>query len=146
MADRQAGSSAQWATVLADVPLFSGLSNRQLRKVARLAVARRYPRLTAIVREGTPGNTFFVILDGSARVLRPGKRALTLGKGDFFGEIALLDGAPRSATVEAQTEVLTLQLGRTGFAKMLASDPQIATGILRTLAARLRAAQALPSD
>jgi CRP-like cAMP-binding protein len=127
--------------VLADVPLFDGLSKRHLRKVAQCAIGRRYPRYTAVVREGAPGDSFFVILDGTATVKRPGKRHVRLKQGDFFGEMALIDGAPRTATVEADSEVLTLQIGRSQFGKLLENEPRIALVMLRTLAGRLRAAE-----
>jgi CRP-like cAMP-binding protein len=133
--------TGQWADVLADVPLFEGLSKRHLRKVAQCAIGRRYPRFTAVVRAGAPGDSFFVILDGTATVKRPGKRHIKLKTGDFFGEMALIDGAARTATVETDSDVLTLQIGRTQFGKLLEQEPRIALVLLRTLAARLRAAE-----
>jgi cAMP-dependent protein kinase regulator len=104
-----------WADVLAEIPLFAGLSKRHLNKLARLAKTRRYTRYTPIVREGDRGDSFYVILDGTALVKLPGKRAKRLGAGDWFGEMALLDAAPRAATVEAQTDVFAMLLGRTAF-------------------------------
>ena len=133
--------TAGWVDVLADVPLFEGLSKRHLRKVAQCAIARRYPRFTAVVREGAAGDSFFVILDGTATVKRPGKRHVKLKAGDFFGEMALIDGAVRTATVETDSDVLTIQIGRTQFAKLLEDEPRIALVLLRTLAGRLRAAE-----
>jgi CRP-like cAMP-binding protein len=139
--------TAEWVDALTDVPLFDGLSKRHLRKVvAECAVARRYPRYTAMVRAGTRGDSFFVIMDGTATVKRPGKRAVKLKAGDFFGEMALIDGAPRTATVETDSEVLTLQLGRTAFARLLEHEPRIALVLLRTLAGRLRAAESAASS
>jgi CRP/FNR family transcriptional regulator, cyclic AMP receptor protein len=133
--------TAGWVDVLADVPLFEGLSKRQLRKVAQCAIARRYPRFTAVVREGARGDSFFVILDGTATVKRPGKRHIKLKAGDFFGDMALIDGAVRTATVETDSDVLTIQIGRTQFGKLLEDEPRIALVLLRTLAGRLRAAE-----
>ena len=134
-----------WTDVLGDVPLFSGLSKRQLNAIAKVAQSRRFPRFTTIVRAGERGDTFFVILDGTVLVKAPGKRAIRLAPGDFFGEMALLDDAPRSATVETQDEVLTMLLGRSAFSKMLAKEPKIAIALLRTLAQRLRTAERSPS-
>jgi CRP/FNR family cyclic AMP-dependent transcriptional regulator len=134
-----------WTDVLSDVPLFSGLSKRQLNAIARVAQSRRFPRFTTIVRAGEPGDTFFVILDGTVLVKPPGKRAVRLAAGDSFGEMSLLDDAPRSATVETQDEVFTMLLGRSAFTKMLAKEPKIAIALLRTLAQRLRTAEKSPS-
>jgi CRP-like cAMP-binding protein len=136
----------EWAAVLADLPLFDGLSKRQLGKIANLGVARRLPPFTAIVSKGDNGDAFFVIITGSAVVRRPGRRNITLGPGDFFGEMALLDGAPRTATVEAATEVEVMLIPRTAFRKMLRSEPAIAIKMLETVATRLRTTQASPTS
>jgi CRP-like cAMP-binding protein len=136
----------EWAVVLADLPLFEGLSKRQLGKIAGLGVARRLPPLTSIVTKGDTGDAFFVIITGEAVVRRPGRRNVPLGPGDFFGEMALLDGAPRAATVEAKTEVEVMLIPRSGFRTMLRADPAIAMKLLETLAARLRATQSSPTS
>jgi len=94
-----------------------------------------------MVRAGDPGKSFYVLLDGSARVVRPGRRARRLGPGDYFGEMALLDSAPRSADVVADSDLLTLTIDRSGFLKLLRADPVMSEALLRTLAARLRAAE-----
>jgi CRP-like cAMP-binding protein len=134
---------ADWVPVLEEVPLFRGLSRRQLRRIAALARSKRFARGALIVRAGAPGNAFFVILDGTVRVVPTTGRAATLRTGDSFGEMSLLDGEPRSADVTAVSEVLTMTIGRAAFAKLLRREPQIAHGLLRTLAARLRAAEHL---
>ncbi len=134
-----------WADVLSEIPLFAGLSKRHLNKIAGLAKTRRYTRFTSIVREGERGDSFYVILDGTVLVKPPGKRSVRLKPGDWFGEMALLDGAPRTATVEAQDEVFVMMLGRAAFQKAVVADPKIAMELLRTLAARLRAAERSPS-
>jgi CRP/FNR family cyclic AMP-dependent transcriptional regulator len=134
-----------WTNVLSDVPLFSGLSKRHLNRIAEVAKSRRYSRYSTIVRAGDPGNAFFVILDGAVLVKTPGKRAKRLTAGDSFGEMALLDDAPRSATVDADDEVLVMLLGRKAFNRILEKEPKISTALLRTLAQRLRAAQNSPS-
>jgi CRP/FNR family cyclic AMP-dependent transcriptional regulator len=133
-----------WTDVLSDVPIFSGLSKRQLNKIAGVAQSRRFPRYSTLVRAGEPGEVFFVILDGTVLVKAPGKRTVRLAAGDSFGEMALLDDAPRSATVEADDEVFVMLLGRKAFNRMLAREPRIAIVLLRTLAQRLRAAQSSP--
>ena len=134
-----------WTDVLSNVPLFSGLSKRHLNKIAEVAQSRRFPRFSTIVRTGERGDVFFVILEGTVLVKPPGKRAVRLAAGDSFGEMALLDEAPRSATVEAQDEVFAMLLSRSAFNKMLATEPKIAIALLRTLAQRLRALESSPS-
>jgi CRP-like cAMP-binding protein len=130
-----------WVSVLERVPLFAGLSHRHLRRVASLARSKRFAAGAAVVRAGDPGNSFYVILEGSARVVPRGGRPIRLRAGDFFGEMALLDGAPRSADVTATDELLTMTIGRSGFTKLLHSEPQIAHRIMQRLAERLREAQ-----
>src|ERR1022692_3152865 len=78
-----------WADVLAEIPLFAGLSKRHLNKIAGLAKTRRYARFTSIVREGERGDSFYVILDGTVLVKPSGKRTVRLKAGDWFGEMAL---------------------------------------------------------
>ena len=131
----------EWAPVLADVPLFQNLSRRHLKRVASLGRMRRYGPGTSIVRAGDAGSAFFVLLDGTARVVTSKGRARRLGSGDFFGEMALLDDAPRSADVVADGEVLTMTISRSAFGKLLRSEPALSHELLRTLAGRLRAAE-----
>ena len=131
-----------WLATLAEVPLFEGLSKRHLRRIAKLARIRRFADGSAMVRIGDTGRTFYVLLDGGAKVGRPGRRPLRLGPGAFFGEMALLDDSPRSADVVAEGEVLALTIDRPGFTKLLRSEPALSQALLRTLAARLRAAEA----
>ena len=130
-----------WLPVLAGVPLFGELSRRHLKRVASLAKTRRFASDTAIVRAGDVGAAFYVIIDGSARVVTSKGRPRRLKAGHFFGEMALLDDSPRSADVVAESEVLTLTISRSAFAKLLKTEPAIANALLRTLAARLRAAE-----
>jgi CRP-like cAMP-binding protein len=135
-----------WTDFLSDVPLFSGVAKRHLNQIAEAAQSRRFLRYSTIVRAGEPGDTFFVILDGAVLVKPPGKRPTRLRAGDSFGELALLDDAPRSATVEADDDEVTVMLiGRKAFNRILAKEPTIAMVLLRTLAHRLRAAEKSPS-
>jgi len=128
-----------WVPVLKQLPLFQGMSSRHLRRIP--ARAKRYGPGESIVREGDPGNAFYVILDGQVRVDPPKGSSATLKAGDSFGEMALLDGAPRSADITAGSEVTVMVIGRAAFQKLLRSEPQMVTVLLRTLASRLRAAQ-----
>ena len=130
-----------WLATLADVPLFEGLPKRHLRRIAKLARIRRFAPGSTMVRTGDPGRSFYVLLDGTAKVVRVSGRPRRLGTGDYFGEMALLDEAPRSAAVVAEGEVLALTIDRPGFTKLVRAEPALAQALLRTLAARLRAAE-----
>lgn len=131
-----------WAEVLQGLPLFAGVSKRHVRKIAGLATLGRHREHTVIVRAGERGDTIYVIIDGRASVLRPGsRRSISIGPGDYFGEMSLIDGGERSATVVSETEMLCLRLSRAPFTKMLRSEPEIAVAILPELARRLREAE-----
>jgi len=130
------------AAHLAKVPLFAELSGRQLADVSELAQEVRYSPGRMIVRADTPGQAFYAIVEGSAKVLR-GRIATAagtwrLGPGDFFGEMALLDGGPRSASVVAETELITIRIERADFRKLLLSQPDIALKLLVGMAGRMR--------
>jgi CRP/FNR family transcriptional regulator, cyclic AMP receptor protein len=135
------GDASGWANVLAGVPLFAGLSRRHLRQVAGTGRIARFDNATAIVRAGEPGDTFFVVLDGEVVVGRRGLPKISLGMGSYFGEMALLDGGPRSATVTASGPVTCLTIKRPRFLKLLRSEPAISVALLGELAGRLRAVQ-----
>jgi CRP-like cAMP-binding protein len=131
------------AEVLQEVPLFANVSKRHIRKIAGLAREARFRPESAIVRAGELGNDFFVIIDGEATVHVPGKqRAITIGPGSYFGEMSLLDGGERSATVVARSEVFCLKLSRAPFTKLLKSEPEVTLALLRELSARVRASRA----
>lgn len=139
---RPSDSGKLWASVLQELPLFAEVSKRHVRKIANLAKEARFSPGSRIVRRGEPGNAFFVILDGEASVVRvAGLPAIPLSVGDSFGEMALLDGGTRSATVVASTNVLCLRLSRAPFTKMLKDEPDIALAMLRELTRRLRVAE-----
>ncbi|MGZ6545593.1 MAG: cyclic nucleotide-binding domain-containing protein, partial [Actinomycetota bacterium] len=95
---------------------------------------------TIIAREGEPGVGLFIIMDGTADVSIGGSKKATLGPGDFFGEIALLDGGPRTATVTAKSDVALLGLTEWVFRGLMAEHPSIALKTLQQMAARLRSA------
>jgi CRP/FNR family transcriptional regulator, cyclic AMP receptor protein len=137
-----ASDATLWTSVLADVPLFAGLSRRHLRKVADTGRIARFHSGSAIVRAGEPGDSFYVITDGEVSIRRRGVTALSLGPGSFFGEMALLDGGTRSATVTAQGPVACLVITRARFLKLLRAEPTIAVALLTEVARRLRTLQA----
>ena len=136
-----------WADVLAEVPLFAGVATRHVRKIASLGSVARFDARAPIVNEGDPGEAFYVILSGRAKVQRGRRRATAdIGPGAYFGEMALVDGAPRSATIVAETETTCLMLARKPFSKILKDEPAVALALLRTLAARVRELEASTAD
>jgi CRP/FNR family cyclic AMP-dependent transcriptional regulator len=120
------------------VPLFAGLKRGELEEVARLADEIEVPTGRALTTQGEFAHEFFVILDGSASVVRDGVRVNTLGKGDFLGEIALVDGRPRMATVTAEQPTRLVVLGHREFNSLLARFPDIQRAVLLALADRVR--------
>jgi CRP-like cAMP-binding protein len=140
---KQTTDPKEWTNVLAEVPLFAGLGAWHLRHVARLAKIRKFHDGAVLMRAGDPGDAMYVLLDGRATVKVRRGGSVGLEMGSFVGELALLDGGPRSATVIADGPVLALTIGRTGFRKLLRSEPQIAAAIAEELARRLRAAHTL---
>ncbi|HJX08806.1 MAG TPA: cyclic nucleotide-binding domain-containing protein [Actinomycetota bacterium] len=130
--------------LLKQVPLFANLSTRHLRKLASRCEVVRYPANRTIVRQDARGDSFFVIADGSATVKRGTRTIGRLEPGDFFGEMALLDGRPRSASVIATTPLVTVRLMRSEFSKAIDDNPEIARGIMAELASRVRRLEAAP--
>jgi CRP-like cAMP-binding protein len=119
--------------------LFSHLSRRQLKRLADSATEQRYMEGAAIVRAGEEGDSFYVIVEGQARVENAaGKTVNHLVPGDFFGEISLLDGGARTATVISETPMRMMVLKRNTFRKVVAEDSTVATKLLEYAAALLR--------
>jgi CRP-like cAMP-binding protein len=114
------------------------MPKRHLRSIAKMTGVREYDKGASIIREGDPGSTFYVLLDGRARVVRGGRTVTHLSAGDFFGEISLLDTGTRTASVIAESPLRCLTLGEKDFAKVLADEPVLASRVLRGVAARLR--------
>jgi CRP-like cAMP-binding protein len=121
-------------------PLFAGLDREHLEDV--LAVGRRvsFQPGQAIVERGDPGDAMYIMLSGVAEV-DVGGRYHRLQRGDFFGEMAVLAGKPREATVKAAEPVEALRISGDDFQKFLAANPQSATGMLKSLVERLREVQ-----
>jgi CRP-like cAMP-binding protein len=126
------------AKVLSVVPLFSGFSKKELNRLAEETDVVSFPAGMAVVEEGMLGATMFVILSGEAKVLRGKRRLSTLRPGDFFGEMALLDGAPRSASVVAETPIVAIRLFRRTLLRILEAEPQLSLKILDVLVRRTR--------
>jgi CRP-like cAMP-binding protein len=127
-----------WLPVLGKVPLFASLPKRHLRRVAALAELRRFKHGAEMVRVGAKGNAFFILLDGSAEVTTPAGHRVTLQAGDYFGELALLDGAPRAATVKASTAVAAARIERAAFLSLLKEEPAIWAGLTHGLLSIVR--------
>ena len=131
---------------LEDVSLLAGCSRRQLRAIARISEVIEVPAGTVLARAGTPGEEFFLILDGSARVeVAPRKRS-RLEPGQYFGEMSLLDGGPRSASVTAETPLRLLVIKRRDFTTLLKEAPELTQSVLATLSRRVRQAEAALTD
>lgn len=126
---------------LSRIPLFAGCSDRDLENLAHAADRIRLPEGTLLTRQGDIGREAFVILTGSAAVDRDGERVAEIGPGDVVGELALLDGGPRSATVTATSDIEALVLTRPAFTAVLDEIPTLAHRLLVTLARRLRTAE-----
>ncbi len=127
------------AQALASVPLFAGLSKRQLRRLADEGREVAVKEGWRVVGEGEPGDDLFVILEGEARVVaRSGRTLSRLLPGDFFGEISLLDGGARTATVVAETPMSLFRIDRAGLARIVKEDPGVGLRMLEELARRLR--------
>ena len=126
-------------------PLFEGLSRKQLSHLARLSDDLDMPAGTVLCKEGSRGREFFVIIDGEAEVTRGGRHLATLGPGDFFGEIALLERVNRTATVTASTPLRFFVISDIAFKSVLDTDPTIEHKLLRALARRVLAASGDPT-
>lgn len=126
---------------LKEVPLFEGCSRRQLRGVAKISRVFDVTAGTVLTRAGEPGEEFFLIVDGTARVEVSAEKHVLLPPGQFFGEMSLLDGGPRSATVVAQTPVRLLVISRRNFSTLLEEVPGLVQALLVTLSKRVRKAE-----
>jgi CRP-like cAMP-binding protein len=120
------------------VPLFSGFNEDELGRVAGLSKIVEVPVGTAVTQIGEPGDSFFVLIDGTAAVRTPVGPGGELHPGDFFGEMSLLDGEPRSATIVAATPLRLLVVERTHFWPLLDETPELVTRILTILSRRVR--------
>jgi CRP-like cAMP-binding protein len=119
------------------VPMFSACTDDELQQVVDRAQVRQVPDGTPLVVEGDMGTEFFVIAAGKADVQRGNKEVAALGKGDFFGELALFDPAPRNATVVASGPVTAVVIGQDNFESLLGASPGIRDSLLRGMAHRI---------
>jgi CRP/FNR family transcriptional regulator, cyclic AMP receptor protein len=131
------------AETLAAVPFFSGLDLAGLETVGRAVRTRRFRRGEVIFHQGDPGDALFIVMSGAIKISLPsdmGDEAIlaTLRSGDVFGELALLDGAPRSASATALEATETLVLPRQQFRALIATEPAVRDSLLASIAAELR--------
>jgi CRP/FNR family cyclic AMP-dependent transcriptional regulator len=124
--------------LLAGCPLFSGLGYEELAAVAETATEVEFPAGRVIARQGEVGTGFFIVVEGEARVIRDGALLATLGPGEFFGELSVLDGLPRIAQVVAELPTRCLAIASWDFERVLRDHPALTLSIVRELARRLR--------
>ena len=126
------------------VPLFNGLTERSFEAIGNLAVEDDYAVGQALVRQGSPGESFIIIVTGRATVERDGRMLRELGPGDFLGEISLVDGGPRTATVTALDPIHAIVIQRAGFLELIDRIPVFRLDVLSCLTQRIRASVADP--
>jgi CRP-like cAMP-binding protein len=125
---------------LSRVPIFSNCSPEEIAAIAAVAQESFFQPGQIIVTQGTPGQAFYMITSGRVEIVRDGVSLGAFGPGDFFGEMSLLDAAPRSATIRAIEEVACLMLSSWDFKSLLEHHPSIAIKLLEVLSRRLRVA------
>jgi len=133
--------SLQKIDLLKKVPLFSNLSQRHLKEISKHADQVQVDTGKVLAQQGKPGWEFIFIVDGKARVEKGGKIIRQLAGGDFFGEVALIDGKPRTASVTAETDMTVLIVHKTSFDHLLDTIPGLQKKILISLCQYLRRAE-----
>ena len=124
--------------LLKEVPLFALCNKKQLTAIASLADLVYLPAGTVLIREGAPGREFMVIVEGAVDVKRKGRRINTLGPGDFIGEMALISGGPRNATVTTTADTSLLAITESQFWALLSGRPRSRRACSKALGERLR--------
>jgi CRP/FNR family transcriptional regulator, cyclic AMP receptor protein len=125
-----------------DVPFFAACTPEQLQLIARVTDEVRFPSGATLMEEDDAGRTCFVVLEGRADVSIAGEVVASLSVGEIVGEMAVIEDAPRTATVTAATPMRALEMSPKAFAKIVDASPAVARRLLRTLAQRLRTVQA----
>jgi CRP/FNR family transcriptional regulator, cyclic AMP receptor protein len=123
---------------LASVPLFRGMTNKELREIARATVELQVEQGREFVTQGDVGREAFIIVEGTADIVRNGTSIAKLGAGDCVGELALLDHGPRTTSVVAETPLTVLVLGPREFSGLLEEVPTLSRKIMEALASRVR--------
>ncbi len=127
---------------LQNVPLLAGLEGRELERLADRFQERDFREGATIMEEGSTGTSFFIIVEGEVDVSIGGERRATLGPGDHFGEMAVVDDGVRSASVVAATDVRTCFITPWEFRPFVEENPKVVWSLLQSLSRRLRDAQA----
>lgn len=127
----------QYLKHLAEVPMFSACTKKELGIIGRNADEVTFDAGAELVREGEAGSEFFILMNGKASVSRKGRELAVIGPGEWFGELALLDKAPRNATVTATTPVSVIVLSQRAFKGLLAEVPAMSNRLLTGMARRL---------
>jgi CRP-like cAMP-binding protein len=125
---------------LSRVPIFENCTSAEIASIAAVAQEHTYAPGQIVVTQGTPGQAFYLITNGRVAIERDGSVLGAFGPGDFFGEMSLLDSAPRSATIRAIEETRCLMLSSWDFKALLENTPSIAIRLLEVLSRRLRVA------
>jgi len=128
------------AELLGACRLFAGLAPEDLAAIAQRAVEIDFQPHDVIARQGEIGTGFFVVADGLVRVIRDGETVARMGPGEFFGELSVIDGAPRNAQVVAVEPTRCLGIASWDFESILLDQPRVALAVLRAVVARLRSA------
>ncbi|HKV32235.1 MAG TPA: cyclic nucleotide-binding domain-containing protein [Candidatus Dormibacteraeota bacterium] len=121
------------------VPLFAGLDRKELELLGKLIKEQRYDKGAAIVKTGAEGHGLYIIKEGKVAVIRDGQRVASMGPGEFFGEISVLDGGPRTADVRAESDTACLTLVSWEVKPLLMENASITYKMLLELVKRLRA-------
>ena len=125
-------------SLVAACRLFAGLDDAGIAAVAAASVDVEFPAERVIAREGEIGTGLFIVAEGAVRVMRDGHAIARLGPGEFFGELSVLDGGPRNATVVADARTTCIALATWDAERVLREQPGVALAVLRVLAGRLR--------
>jgi CRP-like cAMP-binding protein len=128
--------------IISGCPLFRGLDARGVAAMAEVGEEVEFAAERPIARQGEIGSGMFIIVDGHVRVVRDGQVVTRLGAGEFFGELSVLDGAPRNATVTAEEPTTCLAIATWDAERVMRDEPGVALAVLRVLAGRLREAVA----
>lgn len=133
------GEETPAVSIFGTVPLFKGLGTEELAAIAKLCKRMEFREGEKIVKEGDAGLGFYVIVKGGASVKRKNRAVAKLGRGDFFGEMSLLDSKPRSADIFASEPTTCLVLLRWNFWSLVSKNAKVVRGLLEEMARRLRA-------
>jgi len=131
-------TTVEKVALLKGVALFAAVPADELAAIARIAEELRVDAGECVIREGELGDALYFVVDGRATVRRGGRHLAELAQRDVFGELALLDPGPRSATVDAASDLQLLRISRDDFVEILTSRPEVPLGVIKMLARRMR--------